>query len=479
VTAVHSTGAFVKPPGVQAPPKPHADAIAPLPPPPGVHTSGRVLAELDWVRTVIEQHQEALRGLQTAHAAGLDGAEQLTERVDSALAQSSARAAQLAASVVANAQADEAAHRQLSEGLNALQQRVVALASVSPAAPETVRVVQPEVRPRKVLAKLPPLVQNQRPESPRREDGSGPEFRVITMAPARGGVPGQRLTLVSAQFSINVGQARAQAVVTGTNVAPFDSFFLAAKPPGPHEAAAPSVLPVSGTPSRTPSVSALTRMLSFRIAPPVEAEHEPPTFVFRAGKTQLMETAAVADDLIEEKVSLFARKVVTLLTESAKAEMSSQAAELKKVVDNVMTMIESKIDRDFVERMFNKIRVMLTDMNEKIENVQCSFLEWVTRDELELVLQRFAGVVGEVQDAAAATAKYDCLLCGRKRTHVAGMMVSGEAPQASQQSRPRPKTAISMPKPRRPKVEPMPGGKDPDVGPTQKARDVVEFLTIA
>jgi hypothetical protein len=184
----------------------------------------------------------------------------------------------------------------------------------------------------------------------------------------------------------------------------------------------------------------------------------------------------MADDLIEEKVSAFARKVVTLLANSAKEDMSLQAAELKKIVDSVTTMIELKIDREFVERMFNKFRVMLAEMNEKIENIQCSFLEWVTRDELELVLQRFAGVVGEVQDAAAATAKYECLLCGRKRSHVAGMTITGEIPPQPQS---RPRTAVSIARSRKPKVAPLVNGKEPDVGPTQKARDVVQFLTFS
>jgi hypothetical protein len=185
------------------------------------------------------------------------------------------------------------------------------------------------------------------------------------------------------------------------------------------------------------------------------------------------------DDLIEEKVAAFARKVVTLLANAAKEDMSTQAAELKKIVDTVLTMIELKIDREFVERMCNKFRVMLADMNEKIENIQCSFLEWVTRDELEVVLQRFAGVVSEVQDAAAATAKYECLLCGRKRSHVAGMILSGESPQPPLTPQSRPRTAAAMPRSRKPKVGPLANGKDPDVGPTQKARDVVQFLTLA
>jgi hypothetical protein len=186
------------------------------------------------------------------------------------------------------------------------------------------------------------------------------------------------------------------------------------------------------------------------------------------------DAVALSEDLIEEKVSSFARKVVTLLADAARADMALQAAQVKTVVDKVMTMIENKIDREFVERMCNKFRVLLADLNEKVENVRCSFLEWVTRDELEAVLQTFAGVVGEVRDTAATTGKYGCLLCGRKRSHVAGMMLSGEGPQATIPPNTRPRTSTALP--RRPIPRPLSPGHEVDIGPTQRARDVVHFL---
>jgi hypothetical protein len=99
----------------------------------------------------------------------------------------------------------------------------------------------------------------------------------------------------------------------------------------------------------------------------------------------------------------------------------AEAQAVQKTVDTVLSKMDEKINRDFVERMFNKFRVMIGDINEKLENVQCSFLEWVTRDELELVLQKFVGVVRNVNDAAATKGKFNCLLCGRPREHLAGV----------------------------------------------------------
>ena len=107
-------------------------------------------------------------------------------------------------------------------------------------------------------------------------------------------------------------------------------------------------------------------------------------------------------------------------------------------------------------------------MNEKIDNVQCSFLEWVTRDELELVLEKFLGVVSDVKDAAATKTKYNCLLCGKPRNHLAGMMIGED--EASR--------AITTCKPRRraaPAPAPTPAN-EPVVQGGAKSRDIVQLL---
>jgi hypothetical protein len=173
--------------------------------------------------------------------------------------------------------------------------------------------------------------------------------------------------------------------------------------------------------------------------------------------------------MIEDKVAVVARRTVTLLAENAKNELISQSKQVQKAVDEMITKVEGKIDRDFVERLFNKFRVMLGEVNEKVETIQCSFLEWVTRDELELVLQKFLGVVREVNDAAGTKVKYNCLLCGRPRQHLAGMSLLDTLPPDDDTPRAKLKRKYIV----------------PDYGKQLRAmegkgtapRDVVQFLT--
>jgi hypothetical protein len=168
-------------------------------------------------------------------------------------------------------------------------------------------------------------------------------------------------------------------------------------------------------------------------SPIVEASHgKLQQEIIQIGFPRMVQRAAmpnfdfdqVSNEMIEDKVAVIARKTVTLLAEAAKNDLMRQAREVQKIVDNMITKIEGKIDRDFVERMFNKFRVMLNDVNEKVENIQCSFLEWVTRDELEIVLEKFLSVVRDVNDAAGTNRKYHCLLCGKPKAHLAGMSLA-------------------------------------------------------
>jgi hypothetical protein len=219
-----------------------------------------------------------------------------------------------------------------------------------------------------------------------------------------------------------------------------------------------------------------------RHPPPAELQRvEPPRHlqpeIIQIGYTKLPQRIGsqtfdidqVSQEMIEDRVAVVARKTVALLADNAKNDLNMQAREVQKTVDEMISKVEGKIDRDFVERMFNKFRVMLNDINEKIENIQCSFLEWVTRDELELVLQKFLGVVKDVNDAAGTKVKYSCLLCGRPRAHLAGMSFAdvGHDEEMGQ----------VKPKPKKKYIAPDYGRQERTADSKRPPRDVVQFLT--
>jgi hypothetical protein len=126
---------------------------------------------------------------------------------------------------------------------------------------------------------------------------------------------------------------------------------------------------------------------------------------------------------LEARADAVVRATVSGYLERFRVEVLREVQLKLKVVDTVISKIDTKIDRDFVERMFNKFRVVVGEVKSKVDQVQCTLMSWVTREELKEVLEKFAEQLAEVKDTAGAKSRYRCLLCGKPRTHLSGMIV--------------------------------------------------------
>ena len=136
---------------------------------------------------------------------------------------------------------------------------------------------------------------------------------------------------------------------------------------------------------------------------------------------QQQQTNPVLTSDIETNIKIVAKRAVTALVNEIKEEIKSDLEEVRKSNQVALSLIDKKVDREFVEKIFNKLRVMMNAFNDQIENMQCSFLNWVTRDELEIVLRQFSAQLSD-DNSSGTTSKYHCLLCGQPKQHLAGMI---------------------------------------------------------
>ena len=130
----------------------------------------------------------------------------------------------------------------------------------------------------------------------------------------------------------------------------------------------------------------------------------------------------ITDEQIETRVRKFTAIAFKTYNERIMSKVEEKVTEMKAINDKVMSALDRKIDREFVERIFDKFREMLNAFKEQMDNMQASFLNWVTRDELEIVLQQFNDMLNDCDNTAVSTSKYTCLLCGRPKQRVAGMI---------------------------------------------------------
>ena len=140
-----------------------------------------------------------------------------------------------------------------------------------------------------------------------------------------------------------------------------------------------------------------------------------------SGIIQQRESHPVLTSDIEQSIKLVAKRAVTAAVQEIREELNKEVEEAKKASTSALSLIDKKVDREFVEKVFDKLRIMMNAFNDQLENMQCSFLNWVTRDELEIVLKEFSNHLFN-DNSSGTTSKYTCLLCGKPKNHLAGMI---------------------------------------------------------
>jgi hypothetical protein len=140
---------------------------------------------------------------------------------------------------------------------------------------------------------------------------------------------------------------------------------------------------------------------------------------------------------LEARVDSAIKMSIGGFLDRARNEIIKEVQGQLKVVNGIATKIDSKIDRDFVERMFNKIRVVIGELKHRIDQTQGTIMDWITREELREVLEKFAEHLATVKDTAGAKSKYRCLLCGKPRSHLAGMILTPALDEFDDFARPK------------------------------------------
>ena len=477
-------------------------------------SSMRVVSEIEWVKQMIQQHHDAIRQLQQGIRGQQDNFDTITENILKVNTTTNQKIAQLAQQNLHSQSENDNIRKQILEQLNLMQQKIINLSTIK--IPENINQnliqtsqnLEPlEIKPqspknenKKKSNNLPPLItkitqqissndtqptgkiESQRSQSKKsterkKEEMEEEENKNEPLSPK----PRKKFTFTISHFTANVKEVPVPVIITkihtpskNTNVFSHTDLFTSIPPQ-------PKIKPLKQNIIIDPStnINELENLNHQNNNINNNKEIKKQTYIIEGGKkiklggpnrnrastSHEQELSNISQEMIEEKVVVVARKVMKILTVNLQEDLKIKAEAMQKNVDKVITLIDGKIDRDFVERMFNKFRVMLNEINEKMENLQLSFLDWVTRDELELILQRFLGMVTNVNDTAGIQTKYSCLLCGKPKSHLSGMMSDVEKPTL--ETSPKKQTRSSLNSSYKKKKN--------DLNP--QPRDVIQLLT--
>ena len=486
-----------------------------------MQSSMRIVSDIEWLKAAIQQHHEAIRQVQQNMRTQADNFDALNENLIKANQAQNSKIVRMAQQIHGNGESIDSTKKQVIDYINQFQNKLLYMihrdipqngvdlsTSSSYETLDTSEQNSGTPQPRRIRKRidaLPPLpaniVKNYEPdEQPRKS--SGRKSSILSKdnekkESSREPSPKEHhFTFTFTHFSTNDDNqylmSKIDTTPTTAGMKVFSHIDLFNSVPTPLPKRKPSPMP------RKPQLQTKETSTSFGNddeleSPPPEDVPEKKTKVIidkvRIGSRtpQRMRSPSSSDDdehlsyelqqeLVEEKVGKEARKVVAGLAVSIQDNVNNKLAEMQKEVDKAVNLIDNKIDRTFVEKMFDKFRIMMKEINDKIDGLQCSFLDWVTRDELEMVLQRFMNILNNKSDSAGTTSKFTCLLCGRPKDHLSGMLMESLQPVPMTASKPRTAVRTSAQVSRSLTANKKNSHTKPS-SPDKQPRNLVELLT--
>jgi hypothetical protein len=87
-----------------------------------------------------------------------------------------------------------------------------------------------------------------------------------------------------------------------------------------------------------------------------------------------------------------------------------------------MSLLDRKVDRDYVERLFNKFRALVHALNDRVKELATLGDDYARRDDLEVLAKLIHRIPANIRPAAAIKKGSNCLFCGRARTALQGQI---------------------------------------------------------
>jgi hypothetical protein len=100
-------------------------------------------------------------------------------------------------------------------------------------------------------------------------------------------------------------------------------------------------------------------------------------------------------------------------------ELRFMVGTLSREKNEIISAMDRKVDRDFVERLFNKFRAMMVAMNERVRELAALTEKFATQKDVKAVAQLVCQIP-EFNETAASRVGPECLICGRTRGQVGG-----------------------------------------------------------
>jgi hypothetical protein len=106
---------------------------------------------------------------------------------------------------------------------------------------------------------------------------------------------------------------------------------------------------------------------------------------------------------------------------------------MEKAVD-VESRIDRYVDKDYVQRFYTKMKYLMSEVTNDVAVMRQAMPERVTKDQLQDVTLDLFRSLSRETETSGGVAPFRCLLCGRPKTSISGMIRDPKVAEAIQDS---------------------------------------------
>jgi len=88
----------------------------------------------------------------------------------------------------------------------------------------------------------------------------------------------------------------------------------------------------------------------------------------------------------------------------------------------ILSSIDRKVDKEFIERLFDKFRELISSLHERIDEISSNLKNYSTKGELNNVIEKCGEIHKRLNQSVAVKKGSNCLFCGRSKTSLIGEM---------------------------------------------------------
>lgn len=149
----------------------------------------------------------------------------------------------------------------------------------------------------------------------------------------------------------------------------------------------------------------------------------PPTQTTEAPKNPMIsQVPQPVQDLTVLNVPNSIDKEVLQLILDVRTQLMLQVDNNTQRLNELESKADSYVDKEYVSKFYTKMRIVITETHDQVEQIKNKEPDRVTKEDLHRAMEDLYAALAKDESTSGGTQSYRCLLCGRPKTAISGMI---------------------------------------------------------